>query len=207
MSEKTEFWWVRHAPVTGHDGRRYGALDVDCDVSDEASFQGLARLLPKKGALVSSGLLRARKTAERIAEERFQPTSHESEPGVAEQDFGTLQGMTHGAVRQAVRAAGADHPHWVVAPDYTPPGGESFRAVLERVKEAVTKLLRRHAGGHLVVVAHGGSIRAACAMAEGWDVERALALRIPNLSVTRILAAEGPRWEVAWAGRGPKEAE
>lgn len=208
MSGRTEFWWVRHAPVTGHDGRRYGALDVDCDVSDDAAFQGLARLLPAEGALVSSGMLRARKTAARIAETGFRATSCGTEPELAEQDFGDLQGMTHADVRRAVRAAGAGHPHWVLAPDHAPPGGESFLTVLARVAKAAARLLRRHAGGRVVVVAHGGTIRAACALARGWDVERALALRIPNLSATRILGAEGardPRWEVEWAGRGPGE--
>lgn len=210
MSRETTFWWVRHAPVIGHDGRRYGALDVDCDVSDDAAFGGLSRLLPAEGALVSSGMLRARKTAARIAETGFRATSCGTEPDLAEQDFGSLQGMMHAAVAREVRAAGAGHPHWVLAPDHEPPGGESFRSVLKRVAKAVAELFRRHAGGEVVIVAHGGTIRAACALAEGWDLERALALRIPNLSATRILGIEGPqgpRWEVAWAGRGPRETE
>ena len=47
MKGSTRFVWVRHAPVTGHRGRVYGASDVSADVSDCATFGGLAALLPR----------------------------------------------------------------------------------------------------------------------------------------------------------------
>ena len=35
------FWWVRHAPVVGNNGRCYGNNDVDCDVSETNKFINL----------------------------------------------------------------------------------------------------------------------------------------------------------------------
>ena len=53
MSE-IRFWWVRHAPVVGNNGCCYGNNDVDCDVSDVASYKVLANILPKN-AIYSEG--------------------------------------------------------------------------------------------------------------------------------------------------------
>ena len=36
---EVRFWWIRHAPVVGNDGRCYGVNDVDCDVSEKNKFR------------------------------------------------------------------------------------------------------------------------------------------------------------------------
>ena len=46
MIRPTGWWWIRHAPVPGSEGRLNGQREVDCDTSDQASFQVLAALLP-----------------------------------------------------------------------------------------------------------------------------------------------------------------
>ena len=50
----TRWWWVRHAPVVDHGGKIYGQGDIGCDVSDTASFEGLAAKLPE-GAIRLGG--------------------------------------------------------------------------------------------------------------------------------------------------------
>lgn len=205
MTETTTFWWVRHAPVTGFDGRRYGALDVDCDTSDTAAFQALAGLLPARGVLVTSALRRAKRTASALADAGFQAVERLEDAALGEQSFGDWQGQPTDAVARAAAAAGAAHHHWIVDPEFTPPGGESFRALEVRVMQAVRSLLARYRGQSLVVVSHGGPIRAACMHGEGWNLERALALTIRNLSVTRIDARieanDREVWQVRWTGR------
>ena len=59
---EVRFWWIRHAPVVGNDGRCYGVNDVDCDVSEKNKFIKLAKLLPKNSSVYSSHLLRTIKT-------------------------------------------------------------------------------------------------------------------------------------------------
>ena len=205
MTQTTTFWWVRHAPVVGFDGRRYGALDVDCDTSDAPAFQALAALLPARGVLVTSALRRAMRTATALERAGFRAVERHADAALGEQSFGDWQGRPTAAVARAAAAAGAAHRHWIVDPAYTPPGGESFRALEARVMDAARRLLRRYPGQALVVVSHGGPIRAACLHGEGWSLERALALTIRNLSVTRIdgrLEAPGRDvWQVRWTGR------
>ncbi len=205
MTGSTIFWWVRHAPVVGFRGRRYGALDVDCDTSDAPAFRALAALLPERGVLVTSALRRARQTAAALERAGFEALERRVDAALGEQDFGAWQGQATAAVARAAAAAAAGHPHWIAGPDHTPPGGESFRALEGRVMRAARALLRRYPGRTLVIVSHGGPIRAACAHGAGWDLERALALTIRNLSVTRIDGRTGPggraAWQVRWTGR------
>ncbi len=84
------------------------------------------------------------------------------------------------------------HKFWLTPADHAPPGGESFAAVIERVRPVVERLTAAHAGRDIVAVAHGGSIRAALALALGLGAEGALAFRIEHLSLTRIDHAAGP---------------
>ena len=37
----TRWWWVRHAPVIGVNGRIYGQDDLEADTSDAARFAGM----------------------------------------------------------------------------------------------------------------------------------------------------------------------
>src|SRR3546814_17918696 len=63
----TRWWWIRHAPVTGHDGRIYGNLDVDCDCGDEPLFRALAGSLPADAVWIVTPLSRTRATAAAVA--------------------------------------------------------------------------------------------------------------------------------------------
>ena len=80
----------------------------------------------------------------------------------------------------------------------TPPEGESFVDVIERASGAIARRTAQHAGSDIVAVAHGGTIRAALALALGLDPEHALAFSIDNLSITRIDHVDGPARGGAW---------
>jgi broad specificity phosphatase PhoE len=55
-----------------------------------------------------------------------------------------------------------------------------------RVSDVVTRLNAEHAGRDIIAFAHGGSIRAALAVALDLDPGPALSFNIRNLSLTRI---------------------
>lgn len=212
MSETaTRFWWVRHAPVA-HDGRIYGRTDLSCDCSHTALFTGLAALLPRNAVWVTSDLRRTHETAAAIV--RAGRPGPATIPGpaaraiadLAEQNFGAWQGLTY---EELSRLRGADlHRFWHAPAHQTPPGGESFVAVVERVSRAVHRLAAAHAGRDIIAVAHGGSIRAALAVALGLEPEAALAFSIENCSLTRIDRVDGPGlghgWRVATVNRPPR---
>jgi broad specificity phosphatase PhoE len=184
MSEVTRWWWIRHAPVTGHDGRIYGHDDLDADCSDRILFEGLAAQLPANPVWIASHLRRTHQTAAALG-----ASSPIIEPDLAEQHFGAWQGLKHAELDAA--RDGAWHRFWLAPAHETPPGGESFETVVDRVARAVERLTRIHRGRDIVAVAHGGSIRAALALALGLEPERALAIAVDNCALTRVDHIDG----------------
>jgi alpha-ribazole phosphatase len=193
----TRWWWIRHAPVTGDGGRIYGQRDVDCDVSDGAAFAVLARSLPRDAVWVTSHLKRALDTARAITEAGLAAPPPIIEPDLAEQNFGEWQGQ----LRTEVFARNPDKRGFWLAPAHlAPPGGESFVQLVERVSVAVRRLGRDHAGRDIVAIAHGGTIRAALALALNLEPATALAFSTDNLALTRIDqidSPEGDAWRVS----------
>ena len=192
----TRWWWIRHAPVTDHGGRLYGRTNVPANTSERARFEALASALPNDAVWLTSALLRTHQTADAIAEAGHAVPQRGIEPDLDEQSFGTWQGLTWDEV--AARRGGLSHKYWVAPAHVAPPEGESFVQVMGRVAAAVTRRTTQHAGKDIVAVAHGGSIRAALALALALDPERSLAFSIDNLSITRIDHVDSPAAGGAW---------
>ena len=57
---------------------------------------------------------------------------------------------------------------------------------MARSKAVIERLTAAHAGGDIIAVAHGGTIRAAIALALGLGPEQGMAVTIDNLSLTRL---------------------
>jgi alpha-ribazole phosphatase len=186
MSAVTRWWWIRHAPVINHGGRVYGQDDPDCDCSDVDTFRRLARIIPADALWVTSHLRRTRETAQSIIAHLPNGAAPAplTEPALAEQNFGDWQGLTHEEL--AARRDGAWHRFWLAPAEESPPGGESFLQVIERVSDVVTRLSQDHAGRDIVAVSHGGVIRAALALALDLDPERSLAFATENCALTRL---------------------
>ena len=207
----TRLWWVRHAPVA-HGGRIYGQSDLPCDCSETALFTGLAEKLPRDAIWVTSNLRRTHETASAMI--RAGLSGPQPIPGpdaieladLAEQNFGDWQGLTYEELEAS--RAGDFHRFWHAPAHEAPPGGESFVEVMERVSIAIHRLVEAHPGQDIIAVAHGGTIRAALALALGLDPEAALAFSIENCSITRIDRIDGPGmghgWRVVTVNRLPR---
>jgi alpha-ribazole phosphatase len=191
----TSFSWVRHAPVA-HGGRIYGQTDLSCDCSQTAVFTGLAEKLPHGALWVTSNLRRTHETAAAIIRAGLPGPEVIIMPELAEQDFGEWQGLTYEELEES--RAGDFHRFWHAPAHETPPGGESFIAVIERVARAIHKLIETHSGHEIIAVAHGGTIRAALALALDLHPEAALAFTIENCSITRIDRIDGPGMGHGW---------
>jgi alpha-ribazole phosphatase len=184
MTRPTSWWWIRHAPVPGTEGRLNGQLDVDCATLDASSFQALARILPRDAISVVSSLKRTRQTFDAIAaagESRPEPIV---EPDFIEQSFGRWEGLSWAEMQ--ARDPETYAAFWQNPTRNAPPGGESFEAQIQRVAAAIERLTAAFAGRDIVCVAHGGTIRAAVALALGLTPEAAMAIVIDNLSLTRL---------------------
>lgn len=190
MADVTRWWWVRHAPVTINNGRCYGQTDLPCDCSNDAAFSALAQRLPKEAVWVTSPLQRTHLTAAGIVKAGLpgpDPIPGPDvlvEPELIEQHFGEWQGRTYAELAEL---NGNLWPRFWLAPAHeAPPGGESFVDLLTRAHPAIARLSAEHRGRDIIAVTHGGTIRAALALALDLAPEAALAITIDNLSLTRI---------------------
>lgn len=203
----TRWWWVRHAPVIGDDGRIYGQADLDCDCSDTALFAALARQLPGDPVWITSNLRRTHQTAQAIRGQRDgDQASLVATPDFAEQFLGDWQGMPRAKFFADRRPQAGSY--WFGPADERAPKGESFIDLCARVEPAVTRLTREHDGRDIVCVAHGGTIRAALRLALGVAAQTALAFAIRNCSLTRIdhvALAEEAGWRVAFVNHYPSQ--
>jgi broad specificity phosphatase PhoE len=199
---ETRWWWVRHAPVPNPERRCYGQQDMDADCSELPHFQSLAKRLPQNAVWVATPLRRTQLTANAIhaACEPAHTIPLALEAGLVEQHFGDWQGLTYAEIGAFGHgnAANTGHRFWLAPATTAVPGGESFVQVMERVSASILRLTREHAGKDIVAVAHGGSIRAAIALALDLDPEAALALSIDNLSLTRLDHIDGPGHGHGW---------
>ncbi len=146
-----------------------------------------------------SGYRRAEETAAGILsaytpEERTAMRVH-MDPFVRERDNGYTYDMT---TTEAETAFPWLQPYWdTFGPWFSrPPGGESLADVANRVHVFLQMLARDRSGQRVLVVTHGGTLRAFRFLIEGWTfdqaVERLRTDRTPNCCVTtyRFDAAE-----------------
>ncbi len=195
---ETRFWMVRHALVE-ENARAvlYGTLDVElCPATlktEQPTFRDLARRLPRPASWIVTPLSRTRRTADAIFAAGYPEQPLAVEPSLIEQDLGEWQGMAHASIVDKLTMPG--HPFWPLNGQETPPGGESFAELLGRVAAGMERLATDYAGQDVVIVAHGGSIRAAVAHALGIGADNALHLSVYNLALTRIERTHGA-WRV-----------
>lgn len=189
-------WFIRHALVAAESlAYLYGTDDVPiCETSmlaDGGRYAALAARLPRPAAVVVTPLSRTRLTFEALVRAGYPEQSPLVESAFVEQDFGEWQGRA--IAEFASRVITDRHPFWPIHAAETPPGGESFNDVILRVGEGMERLSSSHLGNDVIVIAHGGAIRAACAYALGLNPHQALSLSIENISLTRL-----ERWDSDW---------
>ena len=185
----TNFWLIRHALVEENArAMLYGTMDVElCPHSLESerpTYTALAARLPRPAEWVVTPLSRTRRTAEAIFAAGYPGAEWRVEPDLIEQNLGEWQGLPHAELPAKLSLPA--HPFWPHAGQELPPGGESMGEVILRVGVALERLARAHAGHDVVIVSHGGAIRAAIAHALGIGPDNALHLSIHNLALTRM---------------------
>jgi broad specificity phosphatase PhoE len=193
---ETRFWMIRHALVE-ENARAilYGIMDVLlCEttlLAQAPMYEALARRLPRPAVWKVSPLSRTRRTAEAIFAAGYPATDPQVEPDLIEQSLGEWQGLPHHEL--PARLTLPQHPFWPHAGDEQPPGGESMAQVVIRTGAALERLAATHPGQDIVIVSHGGTIRAAVAHALRIGADNVLHLSIQNLSLTRL-----EHWPEGW---------
>jgi alpha-ribazole phosphatase len=171
----TTIYLVRHGSVVGAETRRFiGHLDVPLSPRGEREAAALARRLAtvKLAAAYSSDLSRTRRTAEiLIGPHRLEAVAV---PALREFAMGRWEGLTAEEIRALDPAA---FDAWMAdVGSFQFPDGESLGDVTARVWPALEAIVERHAGGTVLVVAHGGPNRIVLCQALGMPLERILSL-------------------------------
>lgn len=150
--------FLRHGHTAWNRAHRIqGATDIPLDDQARADLAQLSLPAPWNAAqLWSSPLSRAVETAQLVA------GAPQTDAALTEMNWGEWEGQTGVDLKADPGSGFRDLEHW--GWDYTPPGGESPRALRTRL---LPWLAART--GDNVVVAHIGVMRVALAMAHGWD--------------------------------------
>jgi broad specificity phosphatase PhoE len=184
---ETRFWLIRHALVE-ENARAilYGVMDVPlCETTLAAQapmYAALAKRLPRPAVWKVTPLSRTRRTAEAIFAAGYPAREPDVEAGLIEQSLGEWQGLPHAELPPKLSLT--KHPFWPLAGNEKPPGGESMMEVIDRAAATLERLAWEHAGEDVVIVSHGGAIRACIAHALGIRPDNALHLSIHNLSLS-----------------------
>jgi len=194
FSKPTTLVLVRHG-VTQHtlDKRFSGGMaSSNPPLNDEGREQARATaewLAPLSGtfdALVSSPVRRTRETAEILAE--LFDLEIEEEPGIAEMEFGTWDGLNFTEVHEKYPD---EISSWLGDLESAPHGGESFRAVEKRVLEGRDRIVAAYAEKTVVAVSHVTPIKTLVADALGAPLEAVYRMELAPASVTVISYFKG----------------
>lgn len=184
----TTWHWIRHGPT--HQKNFVGWRDVPADLSDTAHLMRLNAHLPDDAIVIASDLIRASTTADTLSEGRSRLPDNAD---LREFHFGEWDGKHFSEVAQT-------HPelsraYWETPGDIAAPGGESWNQAAARVTRVVDELNARHAGQHIIAVAHFGVILTQVQRALGVEASQVLAHKIDTLSVTDM-RFDGQKWHV-----------
>ena len=180
---------VRHGVTEHTRERRFsgGLASANPGLSDEGRAQirtvgdWLAPLGERVDAVVASPVRRARESGEILAERLG--THVEEEPGFAEMEFGTWDGLTFDEVAARHRT---DLEEWLGSLEARPGGGESLVMVQERVLAALDRVLARHVGKTVVVASHVTPIKVVVAEALQAPLASQFRMELRPASVTVV---------------------
>ena len=189
MPEPQELILIRHGQSTANaTGVWQGQLEFPLSEEGRRQARLAGRALAVEGfdGLYSSPLSRAFETAEIIAHEAGFPGGVAPVQGLMERRGGLLEGTTL-AEREASypqlmkKFLGLpEEEGWVVV------GAETDEEVLARFERSISEIRARHpAGARIVVVSHGGAVRAFLRDRFGPGILPG-AERTPNASITRL---------------------
>lgn len=183
---------LRHGETPLSGERRFSGIgDAYLTGTGEAQARAAARSMARRddiGAIVSSPLPRAWRTAEIVADVLGVPVREDGD--LRETDFGAWEGLTFGDVRERWPA---ELDAWLADPAVAPPGGESFASTAERVGRAGAALVDAYPERAVLVVSHVTPIKTLVRQA----------LLAPPSALYRLHLDVGCVSEIHWYADGP----
>lgn len=195
----TTFCLIRHGETAWNAERRIqGQLDIPLNANGEAQALATAAALHGQAfdAAFCSDLTRAHATARATTERLGMALT--PDPQLRERHYGLFQGLTYAEAEQR-------HPqdfarHSARDPGYAfPQGGESLITFDARIRAAIERIARAHAGGRVLIVTHGGVLDILHRLATGKPLAQPRDFALPNAALNWI-ALEATGWRmIEWA--------
>ena len=179
---------VRHGESVWNSQRRIqGSLDPELSPCGRRQTDLLVshlrpHLTPAVAAIYSSPLRRAAQTADQIAVAYQIPVVHE--PDLREMSLGKWEGKTVAEIQATYPGC---YEQWLEDPLAFPaPGGEDLRSFERRVVGVLERMQNTQPKADLIVVSHGGVIKALLCFALGLDVRYLFRLKQDNTAINQI---------------------
>ena len=186
-----KIYLVRHTTPAVERGVCYGHSDVPLAESFEDEFEALRKHLPANpGRVISSPLNRCRRLAEKLVGDDY-----EVDPRLIELNFGQWEMRNWREISQEKDFRWAKE-----FVDTPPPNGESYRALAKRVGPLLEQFSAGR--GRVILVSHGGVIRAMLAAVLGLALENSFTLEVEWGSVS-LLEFNGELKRIKYINRGP----
>jgi probable phosphoglycerate mutase len=180
---------VRHGATSHTADKRFsgGLASSNPGLTDEGRAQvrevaeWLAPLAASVEAVVTSPVRRTRESAQILAERLGLDLLEE--PGFAEMEFGTWDGLTFTEVREQ---RPDELERWLGSLDVAPGGGETFRDVDARVRAGLQRVLDRYPGQTVIVVSHVTPIKTLVAHAVDAPLTALFRMELSTASVSVV---------------------
>ncbi len=178
---------VRHCEAQGNLTKRFQG-QIDHDITETGALQ--LKYLAKRfddvhiDKIYSSPLVRARKTAQAVADTKGLPVILDD--GLKELHVGMFENMLFEDFKK-------DHKqhceNWINTPwNFEAPKGESMRSLYERMWTAVQKIAAENQGKTVLITSHGCAIRNLLCRVLYNDIERMCEIGIGNnTAVTKLI--------------------
>ncbi|CAN0618550.1 2,3-bisphosphoglycerate-dependent phosphoglycerate mutase [Burkholderia multivorans] len=199
----TQILFIRHGETPWNRIKRIqGHIDIPLADTGLEQAQRLAERLAREArdgarldAIYSSDLLRARQTAQPVADALGLPLALRE--GLRERAYGVFQG--HDSAEVEARFPDAYAAWQTRDPGFEPEGGESQRAFYHRVLHAIEPIVAAHPGGRIACVAHGGVLDCVYRFANGLALDAPRNYALLNTSINMVDFDAGRASIVRWA--------
>lgn len=195
----TDLLFIRHGQTDWNLQQRFqGQADPPLNATGHGQAARLAQRLAAErfDLLISSDLLRARQTAQPLAD--AWGVVPQLRAGLREQAFGALEGLDVPTIQERHPQL---WPRWLEQRgDFAlPGGGESLIAFHDRVMRDVRDLAAAYPAQRLAVVTHGGVLDMLWRSAHGLPLHGLRQCDIPNTGLNFLRFADGQLQVVRWA--------
>lgn len=191
MQRVRRLWLLRHGATDWNlAGQLCGQHDVPLAAEGRAQARWAARRLQSEqiSRVYASDLVRAKQTAAIVMRSHSEPGTLHVDAAWREASFGEWEGLTFAQIAEHY----GPQPGFFADPlHYTPPAGEPFSQLVQRVQAAFADLMQTAANdpesaGDILLVSHAGPLRVLLCTILGLPFERQWQLRLNHGSLSIV---------------------